>query len=461
MKTQSLVHVLLLVICLFSTTQVHAQADQWYEEYVFQPQKRIKIEVINTLDFDRSDCPVTISRQQFPLKALHELWVKLVDPALPPNPEPSEVEVSRGGGHMLRGEKNGHMIPRQLDDLDKDGVWDELFFQTDIKANSTKTFYVYIGYDQRGWCPHGTHANIGSYLNHLVPFWESRHIGWKLWYPTDCDMYGKRTSGLMSHELYMKNLCGYYDVSYEQGSDIMTVSKSFGAGGIALFEVPSAPDSVARPRFTSVRDPELYSGSFNESQIHDTRYAFEVVVNGPVRSMIKAKTMNWSTDNGFYELEQWYTAYTNQNYATCTVKYTKFLPKGSLPLFGCGMRKNAGEFEFYQENGIVISIGNEEIADPDDDSKARRFVVDFVGTALVVKDDYRPEYQYVPSFEGNHAFRIPVNDDLTYEYLIAGAWSEGLVLNTPAAFRQYVLKAAEEYNNPVHVTIGEDETKEQ
>jgi hypothetical protein len=85
--------------------------------------------------------------------------------------------------------------------------------------------------------------------------------------------------------------------------------------------------------------------------------------------------------------------------------------------------------------------------------------VDFVGSALVVKDQYQPDYQRINGLGGNHTFRIPVTKDLTYEYLIAGAWSEGVVYNTPEAFYAYVRKTAREYNNPVQVRCGALEKK--
>ena len=106
-----------------------------------------------------------------------------------------------------------------------------------------------------------------------------------------------------------------------------------------------------------------------------------------------------------------------------------------------------------------MTIGNEEITDPDDDTGAKKLIVDFVGAALVVKDKYNPEYKFVKSHQGNHTFRIPVCKDLTYEYLIAGAWSEGSFLNTPDEFKKYVLKTAKEYNNPIKVKFGKVETK--
>ena len=451
-----------LVVFISLSFAVSAEEDGWYTESNFAPLTRVSIELVNTLDFDRTDCPVVITRDRFPIKDLHEMWVTVVDPSLPSDPVPSKESIAFGGGHMTREETNGHQIFRQLDDLDRDGVWDELFFQTDIKANETKEMYVYIGFSQRGWNEHGTQALIGSYCRHQIPFWESAHIGWKLWFPTDCDMYGKRTGVLMAHVLCSQNACGYNGIpkiNFDYGSDIMTVSDSFGAGGICLFEQPAYPDSVSRPRFTPHEGTKMSPGTWNEGQINDTRYVFEVVSNGPMRSIIRVRTLNWNTGAGFYELEQLYTAYTNQNYSTCRVRYLTFFPEKSGTMFGCGIRKNRREFDHYREGGVVITIGDDEINDPDDDTGQKSLHVDYVGTALVVKDCYDPQYRFIQARGGNHAFTIPVREDLSYEYLIAGAWSEGSILKTPDEFKAYVITTAREYNNPIEIKNMRIQTK--
>ncbi len=76
-------------------------------------------------------------------------------------------------------------------------------------------------------------------------------------------------------------------------------------------------------------------------------------------------------------------------------------------------------------------------------------IVDYVGTALVVRDKFDPEYVYVPAFSENHAFRIESNAERHFEYLIAAGWSEGAVNRTPEEFQAYVLRTAEEYDAPV------------
>ena len=75
--------------------------------------------------------------------------------------------------------------------------------------------------------------------------------------------------------------------------------------------------------------------------------------------------------------------------------------------------------------------------------------VEFIGTALVVKAEYKPEYQFVSSNHGNHIFRIGRPRGNTFEYLLSSAWSEGEVYNNPKDFTDYILRTRLEYESPV------------
>jgi hypothetical protein len=437
------------VFCLFTPDHASVWADDWYAQGDFAPRTRMELVLVNDLDIDRANCPIVVRRDQVPTTDLHELEVTVVDPSLPPSPEPSAERLKVAGGHELRQEKNGHAVFHQMDDIDKDGVWDEIFFMTDIKARQAKKIFIYLGFNGRGWNPHETHAGIGSYCRHLVPFWESKNVGWKLWFATSADVYGKRKPMLMSNRLYMENLDGYGVtlIDSNMGSDIMSVDFSFGGGAMCLFEDPDSPDIASMARDTPARAAAKVTEKFNTGQIGDTRYAFDVVVNGPMRSMIRVKTMNWNSGRGSYEVEQLYTAYAHQSYSTCRARMTRFMPKNSGALFGCGIRKKPNENKFHQKGGVVISSGPEAVMDPDSGTITSNIA--FIANALVVKSLYSPSYQFVPARLGNHALKLPYREDGAYEYLIAAAWSEGSVLNTYEDFEAYVLKTALEYNNPV------------
>jgi hypothetical protein len=440
----------LACVVFFGPGVSFGQSSPWYTQGDFVPRQRMVVDLINDLNIDRVNVPVVIRRDQFPIQDLHELAMTVVDPDATPSPAPSPEQLRRGGAHELREEANGHALPQQMDDLDKDGIWDELFFMLDgIKAGATKRIVLYVGMNQRGWNPHETHAGIGSYMRHLVPFWETGNIGWKLWFPTSIDVYGKRKPMLMANRLYMENLDGYSVSLLDRGmgSDIQSVDNGFGAGAICLFENPDRPTDVSSPRFTPARTAAGVAFNFNAGPISDTRYAFDVVVNGPVRSMIRVKTMNWNSGKGSYEAEQIYTAYARQSYSTCLVRFPRFAPMTAGVFPGVGIRKKPAEDHVFQKDGVIITSGPETITDPETGRTTER--VDMIAGALVVKDQYRPEYRFVADAKGNHTFKVTPNPDGSFEYMIAGAWSEGAVLQTYEAFERYVRTTAREYASPV------------
>jgi hypothetical protein len=432
---------LFLGLACFSFSQSDDHA--WYTEGDFAPKIRIRIIVSNPLAYDVKDSPVIVPRGVMPIGGFYEPDVWVVDPRLPSQPVPTREEAIRVGSGITFEETNGHHLPCQVDDLDKDGVWDEIFFMSDFKANEKKTFFVYIGEDERGMFEHETHAEIGSYGRHLMPWWESKVMGWKLWYPTDVDLYGKRKPMLVANHENTLNLSGYTAGS-EFGNDIMTVEDTFGAGGICLFEDPSQPGRASRPRFGPYQ---------KKGQIEDTRYAYDVVVNGPLRSLIRVHIMNWRSGKGTYEVEQMYSAYKNKAYSTARVRFLRWSPENADVEFGCGIRKLPREVELIKENGIIMSLAKDvDIFDPDVQKKyATRLLVKNLGTALVVKNKYKPRYQFIPEFAGNHAFSMPKTADLIFEYLIAAGWSEGEVDKTPEEFKAHVRRMAAENENPAQI----------
>ena len=169
--------------------------------------------------------------------------------------------------------------------------------------------------------------------------------------------------------------------------------------------------------------------------------------------------MNWNTGNGYYEYEQFYTAYAHHNYCISKVRFTVFQPKKPDVLAGCGMRKKPQEDNIVQKGGIIISSGPEEIRDPEKIDERQNIVVDFIGGAIVVKDCYKPQYRYVPAYEGNHVFCVTPDENQSYEYMVCTAWSEGTKLTNKKDFNKYVEQMAEEFNKPVNYSFVKIEIK--
>jgi hypothetical protein len=443
-----------IIFLSFIINSVHAQSKNgWYTEgNNYKPAERIRITVSNPLGISIKECPVVIHRSQLPVQNIPERWIALVDPNLPPSPEPTLEELKVKSGYLRRKETNGHYVVVQIDDVDKDGIWDEMFFQTDLAAHENREFYIYIGQYERGTSPQYVHGAIASYGRHLVPFMESENMGWKLWYPHDLDLQGKRAPMLTFFHEYSTATSGYF-LPPEYGADIMTVAKTFGAGGMCLFEKPGNPEDISRAYYSPNKD----KGPFN-----DTRYAYDVVYNGPLRSMVKVTTTNWNSGSGFYELEQYYSVVAHKSWCKVKVNFTKFLPSGSDVMFGAGIRRIMQEYKSIHKGGIAISMGkNIDARIPDEDIGGDALMVPWEGIGLVVKDEYKPEYYALNNYGGNHLFRMPVTPNQSFEYMVLSGWSFGQVNNNEKDFVKYVDNEALQYNNPAIIHIQKQEEKEQ
>jgi hypothetical protein len=427
-----------------------ASNNGWYTEGDFIPTHRIRFTVTNPLDIALKDQPIVVQRAQLPFEDIPERWVAIVDPRLPGNHEPTKAELQKMSGYSKRKETNGHGLELQLDDLDKDGIWDEIFFLSDLGPHETRDFYVYFDHYERGLYPHEVHAAVANYGRHTVPFMESKIMGWKLWYPHDLDLHGKRKPMLTAYTEYSTNLSGYY-MPWEDGTDIMMVAKTFGAGGMCVFEDPNDPENPARA---------FYSPTKDMGPVKDTRFSFDVIANGPLRAITKVSTRNWNSGKGFYEVDQYYTVIANKSYCMVRVDFKKFMPPGSDAQFGAGIRKIMMEYKSVHHDGTVISMGKNVLARiPDENIGDSALVVPWEGIALVVKDKYRPSYVAINNWDGNHLFRIPRTSDLSYEYMAVGGWSFGEVNNNEEAFVKYVNTEGLKYNNPPGVKIGAYEVK--
>jgi hypothetical protein len=173
--------------------------------------------------------------------------------------------------------------------------------------------------------------------------------------------------------------------------------------------------------------------------------------------MIKVTTKQWMTvSGGYYELEQYYTAYAYESFSTCNVTFTTMnYSADSAVRYGCGIRKIMNEYKSDHHNGAIISYGkNIEIRSPNEQIGSEGIVVDFEAIALIVPEQYEPTYHPTESLGGNHTFIIDVNESKTFEYMILGAWSQGAVLTDEESFRTYVSETQNRYNYPVRVDIG-------
>lgn len=239
--------------------------------------------VINTSDFELSDKPISIERKGIS---------KVVENSYP---------------ILLMGSDT---IPSQINDLDGDGTWDELFFVANFSAKEKKSLTVKwvkeapnyvvrtsVRFGKRTSETTAVQAQTSETMlaNELPkslgyqqyqtdgPSWENDKVGFRHYLDgrNAKDLFGKKVSTI-SPETVGINAEGAvednYHVMEDWGRDILAVGNSVGLGGFAL-----ATDTELMRLGVTVDD------SINNIE----KTTFTIRVEGPVKSVLNYTYQNW------------------------------------------------------------------------------------------------------------------------------------------------------------------------
>lgn len=205
---------------------------------------------------------------------------------------------------------DGTYVPCQVDDIDRDGVWDELAFVYTLKGEEKVELMVewvsvsdYPVFERRtnirygkmtspghveelAFDMHGKH-NLPRSVNYPYqmdgPAWENDKIAFRHYFDgRNCrDLFGKRISEMVLDTVGIR-ADGYPDNTYqvlrEWGCDILSAANSFGLGGLAL----QLPDTLVRMGVESKDTVDIIDSSH-----------FEIITEGPVRSMFQLDFIGW------------------------------------------------------------------------------------------------------------------------------------------------------------------------
>lgn len=192
----------------------------------------------------------------------------------------------------------GQAVPSQADDLDGDGLWDELAFMVSLKGNEELLLNVdFIAPDVYPEFEKRTNVRLGiEQSDHSFPevdryiapscrdsfriiaqgesvSWENDKMGFRNYF--DCrnvkDLFGKLKPDLIIDKIHTSEIPNYHELS-DWGMDVLHCGSSLGSGGIAILE----EDSLYRLGST------------------DT-YEYQKVCEGPVRSVFDLKYTGWLT----------------------------------------------------------------------------------------------------------------------------------------------------------------------
>jgi hypothetical protein len=197
---------------------------------------------------------------------------------------------------------DGDLVPSQVDDLNGDGNWDELFMLVNLPEESTITYQISLvdsellpKFTQRSnvWLarpmeqganqelifaqrPNITRENHGQtkiYFQFEGPGWENDRVGFRNYFDerNGMDIFGKRTEAMVLQNVGVDE---DYHVLQNWGMDILKVGTSLGAGSIAI-----------------EKDGKLHRVA------PSSEGSYQLVSNGPLRSIFRFNFNNWNVDN--------------------------------------------------------------------------------------------------------------------------------------------------------------------
>ncbi|GLR19608.1 DUF4861 domain-containing protein [Portibacter lacus] len=228
----------------------------------------------------------------------------------------------------------GDTLPAQLDDMDGDKKWDELFFVVDIPANKELNYTVEWVNDPPNF-PARTSVRFGKRLAADIrvkpaldeeltakdlplvmgfqryqtdgPTWENDKVGFRHYLDgrNSKDVFGKKTPEISPEDVGINDKGeteDNYHVMEDWGRDILSVGNSVGVGGFGI----KAGDQLIR--LGSIEGDTM-------SNVEKTN--FKIVTEGPVRTALNYQYTNWKSEDRTYAVEEnttiWPGMYGYQN----------------------------------------------------------------------------------------------------------------------------------------------------
>ncbi|ERM83215.1 hypothetical protein P872_16970 [Rhodonellum psychrophilum GCM71 = DSM 17998] len=233
----------------------------------------------------------------------------------------NQLEIAEGKFPSLKNAEGG-LVPSQLDDVDGDGEWDELFLVTDFAPQESKTLTLEwvaqqaeytirtsVRFGKRDAADSPVQPRTGDTLmaNGLPrsigyqpyqtdgPSWENDKVGFRHYFDgrNSKDLFGKKTSAMSPKDVGV-NSNGEVEDNYhtmeDWGRDILAVGNSVGLGG-----------------FTLLKDnkPARLGVLFTDSVNNIEKSTFRILSEGPVRSIIHFEYNNWDAfDRKYSKVEE-------------------------------------------------------------------------------------------------------------------------------------------------------------
>lgn len=373
------------------------------------------------------------------------------------------------GSYPLLRTSAGDTIAAQLDDLDGDQQWEELFFVANLPASGTekltltwlKTPPVYaqrtnirFGKRTSESTPVQPKTSDTLYANQLPksrgygyqpyqtdgPTWENDKVAFRHYFDgrNAKDLFGKRVS-YMSPETVGISASGAvednYHVMADWGRDIMAVGNSAGIGGLALM----IGNNFYRLGVTA-----------NDTLNNVESTSLQIMTEGPVRSALQLKYNSWQPDGTTrtYHLEEqptiWPGMYAYQN----TAKISGLQGDEMLLISMNNLDRTDSISEIPINDKWVALVTH------DRETYNKEWIL---GLALIVPKDVYQGYVEAPTsgkLAQAYLAKLKVQNNQPITYYAVGGWELSTdAFRHSASFREYVQDLARQLAAPVKVQV--------
>lgn len=359
----------------------------------------------------------------------------------------------------------GDTVAAQLDDLNGDGKWDELFLVVNLPARATQTYSLQwvakapqfvkrtsVRFGKRMSATGKVHpaTNEVVYAKDMPkrmgfqryqtdgPTWENDKVGFRHYLDgrNAKDVFGKKAA-YMSPEDVGINAAGAvednYHVMKDWGRDVMAVQNSIGIGGIALLKW----DSIARLGVT-----------VDDTVNNVEKTTFHIVTEGPVRSMHNIRYHNWKAVGRLYDVDEttsiWPGMYAYHNAVKVSgIEGNDLLLIGMVSIFATHPPE-------------VIRVNDKWVAllSHDKHSYNKEW---WLPLALIVPAGAYKGYIEAPKkgpLSNSYLAKMKVRNNQSLHYYAVACW-EGSDpgFKDEAYFRDYVVGLVKQISAPVKVTV--------
>ncbi len=408
----------LLVCILFSVFTVAIYA-----------QKTLEVTIENTSKTDKTDAPIALKLSSYDI-----------------NVKSAQVTL------------NGQEIPCQLDDINQDGKFDEVFFLADVNKKSTNKYIVTLSDKgtQKEYTPRvfaellirnnkvkeankqdlfvsslvvEKGVNPYSMIHHHGIAFESEYTAYRVYFDNrqTVDLYGK-----FNKRLELKDTQFY--PSEEQkaegyGDDVLWVGATFGLGALRGWD------------------------GQKQTMLDDVYHRGQRVISyGPLRAIVQIEDIGWIPQEGQEPIDmlETYTVYGGDRACDVDIKFDR---EASSYLFATGLVNVKNSIEYTSNDGLRGCWGTDWPAGEPKETSPATYKKETVGLGIYVPKEYIYSEQKATSDEYTYVLKT-TTDEIHYKITFASD-NENFGYHSDKEWFDYLKTWKQSIEEPLTISIKE------